>query len=194
MSVLVNSASAPTFEEEEDIPAVAWVGMGLFLENKVAIRGYFDAPSTAGLYVQISDDEGNVLGRVTEEDFTTATGPAGTPVTGFLFDGLSVNQMSKVVNITVYNEIDQVVSGTYTYSIESYAYKNQNSSNTVLAELVKSMIKKDSQFVTVIYGEDVTVTSAKSLERELNNKFGDKVEITFIDGGQPVYYYIISVE
>ena len=61
-------------------------------------------------------------------------------------------------------------------------------------KLVKSMIKKDSQFVTVIYGEDVTVTSAKSLERELNNKFGDKVEITFIDGGQPVYYYIISVE
>ena len=141
LRTLVNSASAPTFEEEEDIPAVAWVGMGLFLENKVAIRGYFDAPSTAGLYVQISDDEGNVLGRVTEEDFTTATGPAGTPVTGFLFDGLSVNQMSKVVNITVYNEIDQVVSGTYTYSIESYAYRNQNSSNTVLAELVKSMIK-----------------------------------------------------
>jgi len=141
LRTLVNSASAPTFEEEEDIPAVAWVGMGLFLENKVAIRGYFDAPSTAGLYVQISDDEGNVLGRITEEDFTTATGPAGTPVTGFLFDGLSVNQMSKVVNITVYNEIDQVVSGTYTYSIESYAYRNQNSSNTVLAELVKSMIK-----------------------------------------------------
>ncbi len=61
-------------------------------------------------------------------------------------------------------------------------------------KLVKSMLKKDSQFVTVIYGEDVTVTQAKSLERELNDKFGDKVEITFIDGGQPVYYYIISVE
>lgn len=62
------------------------------------------------------------------------------------------------------------------------------------SKLVKSMLKKDSQFVTVIYGEDVSVTDAKSLERELNTKFGDKVEITFIDGGQPVYYYIISVE
>lgn len=61
-------------------------------------------------------------------------------------------------------------------------------------KLVKSMLKKDSQFVTVIYGEDVTVTEANALERELNAKFGDKVEITFIDGGQPVYYYIISVE
>lgn len=61
-------------------------------------------------------------------------------------------------------------------------------------KLVKSMIKKDSQFVTVIYGEDITVTQANALERELNSKFGDKVEITFIEGGQPVYYYIISVE
>lgn len=61
-------------------------------------------------------------------------------------------------------------------------------------KLVKSMIKKGSQFVTVIYGEEVAVTEAKALERELNSKFGDKVEITLIDGGQPVYYYIISVE
>lgn len=61
-------------------------------------------------------------------------------------------------------------------------------------KLVKSMIKRDSQFVTVIYGEDITVTQANALERELNSKFGDKVEITFIEGGQPVYYYIISVE
>lgn len=61
-------------------------------------------------------------------------------------------------------------------------------------KLVKSMIKRDSQFVTVIYGEDVTVTEATALERELKAKFGSKVEITFIDGGQPVYYYIISVE
>ena len=61
-------------------------------------------------------------------------------------------------------------------------------------KLVKSMINRDSQFVTVIYGEDVTVTEATALERELKAKFGSKVEITFIDGGQPVYYYIISVE
>ena len=61
-------------------------------------------------------------------------------------------------------------------------------------KLVKSMINRDSQFVTVIYGEDITDDQAASLEKLLNDKFGSKVEITFINGGQPVYYYIISVE
>ena len=61
-------------------------------------------------------------------------------------------------------------------------------------KLVKSMIKRDSEFVTVIYGEDVTESQAASLEEQLNEKFGSKVEITFVNGGQPVYYYIISVE
>ena len=61
-------------------------------------------------------------------------------------------------------------------------------------KLIKSMIKRDSQFVTVIYGEDVSDTDAAALEAQLNEKFGTKVEITFVNGGQPVYYYIISVE
>ena len=61
-------------------------------------------------------------------------------------------------------------------------------------KLVKSMIKRDSQFVTVIYGEDISETQAASLEQQLNEKFANKVEITFVNGGQPVYYYIISVE
>ena len=56
------------------------------------------------------------------------------------------------------------------------------------------MIKRDSQFVTVIYGEDVTDAQAAAVEEQLNAKFGSKVEITFVNGGQPVYYYIISVE
>ena len=64
---------------------------------------------------------------------------------------------------------------------------------TVL-KLLKQMIKKDSEFVTVIYGDEISSSRASTLERILNEKFGNKVEITFINGGQPVYYYIISVE
>ncbi|MCQ2455260.1 MAG: DAK2 domain-containing protein [Clostridia bacterium] len=61
-------------------------------------------------------------------------------------------------------------------------------------KLVKQMIKKQSEFVTVIYGEDVSDSDAVLLQEQLNEKFGSKVEITFIKGNQPVYYYIISVE
>ena len=61
-------------------------------------------------------------------------------------------------------------------------------------KLIKSMIKRDSEFVTVIYGQEISYKAAAALEKQLNAKFGDKVEITFVNGGQPVYYYIISVE
>ena len=61
-------------------------------------------------------------------------------------------------------------------------------------KLIKSMLKRDSEFVTVIYGQGVTDSQAAELEAQLNEKFGSKVEFTFVSGGQPVYYYIISVE
>ncbi len=61
-------------------------------------------------------------------------------------------------------------------------------------KLLKQMIKKDSQFVTVIYGEDVTEEQAASIEAQIQEKYGSKTEITVINGGQPIYYYIISVE
>ncbi len=64
---------------------------------------------------------------------------------------------------------------------------------TVL-RLTKQLVNKNSEFLTVIYGEDITDEKAASIESQLNEKFGDKVEITFISGGQPIYYFILSVE
>lgn len=63
-----------------------------------------------------------------------------------------------------------------------------------MQKLTKQLLKKDSAFLTLIYGEDVSDEEATKIEAELNEKFGDKVEITLINGGQPIYYFIISVE
>ncbi len=63
-----------------------------------------------------------------------------------------------------------------------------------VAKLAKQMVKRDSQFLTVIYGEDVSDDEAAAIESLLNEKLGSKVEITLVNGGQPVYYYILSVE
>ena len=63
-----------------------------------------------------------------------------------------------------------------------------------MLKLVKQLIKKDSSFLTLIYGEDVSDSKAAEIERVLNEKFGDKLEITLVNGGQPIYYFIISVE
>ena len=61
-------------------------------------------------------------------------------------------------------------------------------------KLLKQMVKRDSQFITVIYGEDVTDEQAAELEEQIQAKYGSKAEITVINGGQPIYYYILSVE
>ncbi len=61
-------------------------------------------------------------------------------------------------------------------------------------KLTKQLMNRDSSFVTVIYGEDVADHKAMKLEAEMKAKLGNKVEVTFIKGMQPIYYFIISVE
>ena len=61
-------------------------------------------------------------------------------------------------------------------------------------KLLKQMMKRDSQFITVIYGEDVSDEQAAEIEEQIQQKYGAKAEITLINGGQPIYYYILSVE
>mgnify|MGYP000007726659 CR=1 FL=1 len=51
----------------------------------------------------------------------------------------------------------------------------------------------ESAFATVIYGEGVSEEQAAEVENLLH-KENKEMEINVIDGGQPVYYYIISVE
>lgn len=60
-------------------------------------------------------------------------------------------------------------------------------------KLTRKLVKGDSSFVTLIYGSDVTDDSAEALREQLQAKLSH-VEVTLINGGQPVYYYIISVE
>lgn len=61
-------------------------------------------------------------------------------------------------------------------------------------KLVKKMTKGDSTYVTLIHGADVTAEDAENMQQLLSSKLGDKVEVMLVNGGQPVYYYIISVE
>ena len=61
-------------------------------------------------------------------------------------------------------------------------------------KLLKQMVKRDSQFITVIYGADVSESQASAIEEQITQKYGSKSEVTVINGGQPIYYYIISVE
>ena len=56
------------------------------------------------------------------------------------------------------------------------------------------MLKGDSSFVTVIYGSSVSDFQAEEALKALEERFGSHVQINMVNGGQPVYYYILSVE
>lgn len=51
-----------------------------------------------------------------------------------------------------------------------------------------------SSLITIIYGNGITEDQAQELASMLSSKYGADAEISTINGGQPVYYYIISVE
>lgn len=63
-----------------------------------------------------------------------------------------------------------------------------------VTRLTKSLLKKDSSFVTLLYGADVTADTAAAIQQAVSAKLPDDIEIALINGGQPVYYFIVSVE
>ncbi|MBQ3549806.1 MAG: DAK2 domain-containing protein [Clostridia bacterium] len=61
-------------------------------------------------------------------------------------------------------------------------------------KLTKDLSDKETAFVTLIHGEDVKEAQAERICEALQDKLGRDVEVTLVNGGQPVYYFIISVE
>ncbi len=66
--------------------------------------------------------------------------------------------------------------------------------NKATLKLVKKLAKGDTSYVTLIHGADVTEENAESMQQLISSKLSDKIEVMLVNGGQPVYYYIISVE
>jgi dihydroxyacetone kinase-like predicted kinase len=64
--------------------------------------------------------------------------------------------------------------------------------STVLHSLV-SMVEEESELVTIYYGKDVNEEEANVLKEKAEEKFS-ACEVELHAGGQPIYYYLISVE
>ncbi|MBR4099704.1 MAG: DAK2 domain-containing protein [Clostridia bacterium] len=122
-----------------------------------------------------SDDNANAI-EMQKATERIATGQITFAARDADFDGFKIKQ----------GEIMALLGGKVTFT-ETDLEKS-------VLKLLKKMVKPDSEFITVIYGEDVTEEQAQSIEEQVQAKFGSKTEITFINGGQPIYYYILSVE
>lgn len=63
----------------------------------------------------------------------------------------------------------------------------------VSQKVLEEMVDEDSSLISIYYGSDVTEEEAEKLVEEISGNYADcEIELHF--GGQPLYYYILSVE
>lgn len=61
-------------------------------------------------------------------------------------------------------------------------------------KLTKEMVSKSTSFVTIIYGENISEAQANLAYDAIKAKVASSVDVTLVNGGQPLYYFLISVE
>ncbi len=63
-----------------------------------------------------------------------------------------------------------------------------------VTRLARSMAKKGTSFITIIYGDNVSEAEAEEAFQRIKSKVGHEIEVTLVSGGQPIYYFILSIE
>ena len=138
----------------------------------------------------------------------TKTIPQGiTALINFIYEKTVKENTDKMIK-----EIDNVRSGQVTYavrdtSIDGKDIKQGNimglDNKTILSvgtdikettiELIKALIDEDTQLVSLYFGEKITEEIAQELADELSSYYPN-IDVDVQYGGQPIYYYILSVE
>ena len=63
----------------------------------------------------------------------------------------------------------------------------------VTLELLEEMVDEDSELISIYYGEDTTKEQAEALLEKVEETYGD-CDVQLEYGGQPIYYFLLSVE
>ena len=84
-------------------------------------------------------------------------------------------------------------AGEYLALLDGALLGSFKSEDALLEELNRAFSQYDPEFITVYYGEGVEESAADGVAAVLTGGFPE-AEISVVNGGQPVYYYMISVE
>ena len=87
----------------------------------------------------------------------------------------------------------EIHAGEYLALLDGSLLGSYSSEKTLLKELGWAFNDFDPEFITVYYGQDVDEHDAREAAESIAGCFPD-AELSVVDGGQPVYYYMISVE
>jgi len=123
------------------------------------------------------------------------------------------NEAEPDVNEAEMTEIIKTVkTGSITYSVRDFSFEGETvpkgkilgleggkitkvgeDPTEVLKEVLSDMADEDAEIISIYYGEDVSEEDAMALSEYAENAYSD-CDVAVFRGGQPIYYYIISVE
>ncbi len=113
--------------------------------------------------------------RMTEELANVKSGQVTYAVRDTLIDDKSINQ------------------GDYMGIGDSSILSVGKDMDTVTKDMVAQMVDENSTIISIYYGEEVNEEDAQKLAAEVEKQYPD-CEVEVHSGGQPIYYYVISVE
>ena len=101
-------------------------------------------------------------------------------------------QVTYAVRNTIINDIE-VKEGNIIGLGEGKLLSAGDDVDDITTKLVESLVDEDSTIITLFYGEDTKEEDAEALRDALEEKFED-IDVELYYGGQPIYYYLVSVE
>ena len=130
-----------------------------------------------------------------------------TAIINYVFDKSAEENAEKMTE-----EMSRVKSGQVTYAVRDTSIDGMTITNgdimgisdkgivsvtkeikTTTLDLIDKLMDDEAELVSIYYGEDVSEEDANEIADEVTEKYPDvDVEVQF--GGQPIYYYVLSVE
>ncbi len=174
--------------------------------DKVPARNVFVLPNNKNI-VLAAEQAKNLTNKFIYVIPTTSVPEGISAVLGFNMEGSLEENMEAMMNGK-----ESVQSASVTYAVrtthvdgfdlnqgdiigldnKSIIAKGSLVKETTL-QLLEKMVNPDVVNITLFYGKDVQEEEAQALASEIESKYS-QCDITLLYGGQPVYYYIISIE
>jgi DAK2 domain fusion protein YloV len=174
--------------------------------DKVNAETVFIFPNNSNII--LAANQAKTLAKKKVVVVPTKTIPQGISALMSLDNDRSVEENNKKIE----KAIASVKSGLITYAVRNSIYDGINIEEgnilgmvegkingvgkeilEVTNRVLEDMIDDESSLISIYYGNDVTEDEAQKLAEEIGERYNDcEIELHF--GGQPLYYYILSVE
>ncbi len=107
-------------------------------------------------------------------------------------EGVSTMQVTYAARDSEFDGLD-IHQGDYLSMVNGALFETGPDINAQLTDMAAKAAEMGGSYVTIFYGEDVTEEQAEEAQK-IFQQACTEVEVALINGGQPVYYYLISVE